>query len=193
MSLYICKCSTISVPDLTNFARLFVRFFIISYIYHDIVARNVFYEDNYLCFLIFNDLSKPCSANGIVDRNFRVWCNLSMDGIVYSCVWRVTLSLDGLLSAPDILRNTLNSLCHVVFVVEAFIDLKHSSEPVAAVRVERRVKGGKCNWFDHKLLIIQMRISMWPNCFWIFYAITRWWRVMRNLWNADMNKQRSRR
>lgn len=64
---------------------------------------------------------------------------------MYSRVWRVTLSLDGLLSAPDILRNTLNSLCHVVFVVEAFIDLKRSSELVAAVRVERRVKSGKCN------------------------------------------------
>lgn len=62
-----------------------------------------------------------------------------------SRVWRVTLSLDGLLSAPDILRNTLNNLCHVVFVVEAFIDLKCSSELVAAVRVERRMKGGKCN------------------------------------------------
>lgn len=53
-----------------------------------------------------------------------------------SRVWRVTLSLDGLLSAPDILRNMLNSLCHVVFVVEAFIDLKRSSELVAVVRVE---------------------------------------------------------
>lgn len=54
----------------------------------------------------------------------RVRCNLYIDNIVRSRVWRVTLSLDELLSAPDILRNTLNSLCHVVFVVEAFIDLK---------------------------------------------------------------------
>lgn len=69
--------------------------------------------------------------------------SLSMDSIVRSRVQRVTLSLDGLLSAPDILRNTLNSLCHVVFiVVGAFIDLKRSSELVAAVRVERRLKGG---------------------------------------------------
>jgi len=67
-----------------------------------------------------------------------------MDSIVHSCVWRVTLSLDGLLSAPDILRNMLNSFCHIVFVVEAFIDLKRSVELVAAVRVERQMKG-KCN------------------------------------------------
>lgn len=59
-----------------------------------------------------------------------------MDSVVRSRVRRVTLLLDGLLSAPDILRNTLNSLCHVVFVAEAFIDLKRSSELVVAVRVE---------------------------------------------------------
>lgn len=138
--------------------------------------------------LIFNDLSRR-------KRNCRqklgVRCNLSIDGIVCSRVWRVTLSLDGLLSAPDILRNTLNSLCHVVFVVKAFIDLKRPSELVATVWVERRTKGGKCNWFDYKLLIIRMRISAWPKRFWIFHAITRRWYVTRNLWNAGMNKQRS--
>jgi len=53
------------VFDLTSFAQLYLRFCYLSRHRREKCVLRA----QYLYFLIFNDLSKPCSANAIVDRN----------------------------------------------------------------------------------------------------------------------------
>lgn len=92
----------------------------------------------------------------------RIRCNLY--GTAYTCVTCNAFIRRVIICTGYIVKHTLNSLCHVVFIKEAFIDLKCSGELSSSSKRSRSswamckegVENVSRDWFDYKSFIIWM-------------------------------------